>query len=143
MPLHALFTYVIGPHKDDDNESLHKGQYVCPVDKRNLLNKHRRDVPVEIRIDGTHGRRQRRVCPDLGGCIQSLSGGNQEASLPKNIDIPSRVRFRTVAVGCRASGHADKIFAPLFLEGLLTQRSFAEISKATQSLQIYGLLMIY
>ena len=129
--------------EDDGGDSLHKNQYVFLIDKRNLLVKHRRVIPVEGRIDGTHGRRQRRVCTDLGGCIQSLSGENQEASFSVNIDMPSRVRLRTVVFRYRAPGHADKSLAPLIIEGLLTQRSFAEISKATQSLQIYGLLMIY
>ena len=64
--------YVIGRHKDNDNDSLNNGQYVFHIDERVLLVKH----PVEIRIDSTHGRRQRRVCTDLGGCIQSLSGEN-------------------------------------------------------------------
>ena len=131
--------YVIGRHKDNDNDSLNNGQYVFHIDERVLLVKH----PVEIRIDGTHGRGQRRVCTDLGGCIQSLSGENQEASFFVDIDISSRARLRTVVLGYGALGHTENNFAPLLLGGLLTQRSFAEISKATQSLQIYGLLMIY
>lgn len=135
--------YVIGPHKDKRNDSLHKGQHFFFDDKRKLVNRHRRDVPVEIRIDGTHGRRQRRVCTNLGGRIQPISRENQEASFSVNSQVLSRVGFRTVVVGYGASGHTNTNLAPLLLEGLLTQRSFAEISNATQSLQTYGLLMIY
>ena len=95
MSLHALFLYVIGQRKDDDNDSHHKGQHVFPrshqdINKRTLLNRNRKHVPVEFWIGCIHGRRQRRVCADLGGRIQPLSGDYQEASFPSTLNPFSR-----------------------------------------------------
>lgn len=52
-PLHVLFLYVIGQRKNNDSDSLHKSQHVFlhsqqNIVKRYLLNKHRKDSPVEI-----------------------------------------------------------------------------------------------
>ncbi len=46
---------------------------------------------TDIYTDDTHGRRQLRVCTDLGGCIQPISRQNQQASRSANIDVPSLI----------------------------------------------------
>ena len=124
VSLHALFMYVIGQRKDSGHDSLRKGQHVFPQHKI-LLNKYLRHVRVEARIGGRHGRGQRRVCTDLGGRIQPISGENQEASFSLNIGILSRVRLR---IEVSASGHADKAFAPI-------TRGFADSTEPCRDLK--------